>query len=88
MWDVTTDLSDLIAAAGDSTEWAQAWTDLGSGTQYGSFSISNSTEGSIRSATLGNSAITKVSNSRGASVGVGISLESYSGQTVGREWPR
>lgn len=79
-------LTNLIAGTGSGTEWIQAWNDLGSGIQYGSFSVEASTEGTIRSATLSSSAISKISSSRGSSVGIGVSLESYSGQTLDTEW--
>ena len=48
--------------------------------------VEASTEGTIRSATLSSSAISKISSSRGSSVGIGVSLESYSGQTLDTEW--
>jgi hypothetical protein len=75
VWDVTTSIASLNNVNGTESDWLPKFTDLGSGTYYHSgFSLCDSTVGSVVSATLNSSAITKVSNTRGGEVAFGVAL--------------
>jgi hypothetical protein len=85
VFDVTTSLATLVEGNGD---WLAQYADLGGGTSYGSFNVAGASAGNVSAVTLNNSAITKVSGSRGADMGLGVSLTTYSGQTTDDEWTR
>jgi hypothetical protein len=84
-YDVSTNLTTL---ANGTADWLSAFTDLGAGTSYGTFTVSGATVGVVSAVQLNASASTKVTNSRGAQMGIGVRGTSYSGQTAEDEWSK
>jgi hypothetical protein len=80
--------SDLAALAAFSAEPAPVYDDLGDGTWFGSFTLSSSTVGTLRTVMLSSGAIEKASYARGVGLGIGITLTSASGQTAAEEWSK
>jgi hypothetical protein len=78
IYDVSTPIATLTQLWNTGQDWSSVFTDLGSGTQYGTFTVDTNAVGTVKTATL-TPAITPVSNARGTSFAVGAAIGTYGG---------
>jgi hypothetical protein len=78
LWDITTDIADLINGLGGVT----AYTDLGSGTSYGSVSVFQSDENQFIEIVLNADALASINSSSGLWVIGGSVPSASSGQSL------
>lgn len=79
LYDVTTPIVDLTASGGGATGGINVYNDLGSGTMFGSATVTSASNNTLVNVNLNNNAVAALNAARGGSFAIGGALTSLDG---------